>query len=133
MKVTAGRWADDSTGDRTQNLWFRRPAPYPLGHGVLLLMSNVISFINILCLQKRGPTSSRCYVISYHHHFFSKTTLDTLFSVPPPSLARYPSYLLLCIDREKNQGLFYVHLLLNPQRKEKLGMPLSWEYKRNNM
>ena len=24
----------DSTGDRTQNLWFRRPAPYPLGHGV---------------------------------------------------------------------------------------------------
>ena len=25
----------DSTGDRTQNLWFRRPAPYPLGHGVL--------------------------------------------------------------------------------------------------
>lgn len=26
----------DSTGDRTQNLWFRRPAPYPLGHGVLM-------------------------------------------------------------------------------------------------
>ena len=25
----------DSAGDRTQNLWFRRPAPYPLGHGVL--------------------------------------------------------------------------------------------------
>ncbi|KAG6593169.1 hypothetical protein SDJN03_12645, partial [Cucurbita argyrosperma subsp. sororia] len=25
---------DDSTGDRTQSLWFRRPAPYPLGHGV---------------------------------------------------------------------------------------------------
>jgi hypothetical protein len=24
----------DSAGDRTQNLWFRRPAPYPLGHGV---------------------------------------------------------------------------------------------------
>ena len=28
---------NDSTGDRTQNLWFRRPAPYPLGHGVILL------------------------------------------------------------------------------------------------
>ena len=26
---------NDSTGDRTQNLWFRRPAPYPLGHGVI--------------------------------------------------------------------------------------------------
>ncbi|KAI4345286.1 hypothetical protein L6164_012422 [Bauhinia variegata] len=26
---------NDSTGDRTQSLWFRRPAPYPLGHGVL--------------------------------------------------------------------------------------------------
>ena len=25
----------DSAGDQTQNLWFRRPAPYPLGHGVL--------------------------------------------------------------------------------------------------
>ena len=28
---------NDSAGDRTQNLWFRRPAPYPLGHGVILL------------------------------------------------------------------------------------------------
>ncbi|KAG6593175.1 hypothetical protein SDJN03_12651, partial [Cucurbita argyrosperma subsp. sororia] len=26
---------NDSTGDRTQSLWFRRPAPYPLGHGVV--------------------------------------------------------------------------------------------------
>ena len=25
----------DSAGDQTQNLWFCRPAPYPLGHGVL--------------------------------------------------------------------------------------------------
>ncbi|WZZ51677.1 hypothetical protein YC2023_051784 [Brassica napus] len=25
----------DFTGDRTQNLWFRRPAPYPLGHEVI--------------------------------------------------------------------------------------------------
>ena len=31
----------DSTGDRTQNLWFRRPAPYPLGHGVLLVVSYI--------------------------------------------------------------------------------------------
>ena len=30
-----GRKQSDSAGDRTQNLWFRRPAPYPLGHGVL--------------------------------------------------------------------------------------------------
>ncbi|GLJ04946.1 hypothetical protein SUGI_0007620 [Cryptomeria japonica] len=30
---------DDSAGDRTQNLWFRRPAPYPLGHRVTLLPS----------------------------------------------------------------------------------------------
>lgn len=28
----------DSTGDRTQNLWFRRRAPYPLGHGVDCLL-----------------------------------------------------------------------------------------------
>ena len=26
---------NDSAGDRTQNLWFRRPAPYPLGHRVI--------------------------------------------------------------------------------------------------
>ncbi|KAJ6996572.1 hypothetical protein NC653_013239 [Populus alba x Populus x berolinensis] len=41
MKVTAENKQTDSTGDRTQNLWFRRPAPYPLGHGVLLLMANM--------------------------------------------------------------------------------------------
>ena len=29
---------NDSAGDRTQNLWFRRPAPYPLGHGVLVAL-----------------------------------------------------------------------------------------------
>jgi hypothetical protein len=28
---------NDSAGDRTQNLWFRRPAPYPLGHGVIVM------------------------------------------------------------------------------------------------
>ena len=33
-----GMSKNDSTGDRTQNLWFRRPAPYPLGHGVLLVL-----------------------------------------------------------------------------------------------
>jgi hypothetical protein len=26
----------DSAADRTQSLWFRRPAPYPLGHGVVV-------------------------------------------------------------------------------------------------
>ncbi|CAI8605569.1 unnamed protein product [Vicia faba] len=30
---------NDSAGDRTQNLWFRRPAPYPLGHRVLMLFT----------------------------------------------------------------------------------------------
>ena len=31
---------NDSAGDRTQNLWFRRPAPYPLGHGVIAGIDN---------------------------------------------------------------------------------------------
>jgi hypothetical protein len=35
IKIIFGRQKkNDSAGDRTQNLWFRRPAPYPLGHGV---------------------------------------------------------------------------------------------------
>ncbi len=31
-----GESLNDHAGDRTQNLWFRRPAPYPLGHTVVM-------------------------------------------------------------------------------------------------
>ena len=42
---------NDSTGDRTQNLWFRRPAPYPLGHGVAfeILCLNINYNFIVLC------------------------------------------------------------------------------------
>ena len=42
---------NDSAGDRTQNLWFRRPAPYPLGHEVVLL---TYPYIDIFILNYLG-------------------------------------------------------------------------------
>ena len=36
----------DSAGDRTQNLWFRRPAPYPLGHGVLDECAQMVNLLD---------------------------------------------------------------------------------------
>ena len=32
--IRVGRQKNDSTGNQTQSLWFRRPAPYPLSHEV---------------------------------------------------------------------------------------------------
>jgi hypothetical protein len=45
----------DSTGDRTQNLWFRRPAPYPLGHGVVFVhgLQIVLGYSTLLAGRKR--------------------------------------------------------------------------------
>ena len=45
----------DSTGDRTQNLWFRRPAPYPLGHGVVFVSIPVEKLYVFLCLGWSRP------------------------------------------------------------------------------
>ena len=43
---------NDSAGDRTQNLWFRRPAPYPLGHGVTDAVSSESLMLLVTLFRK---------------------------------------------------------------------------------
>ena len=52
--VNLNKKISDSAGDRTQNLWFRRPAPYPLGHGV----SDAIIFVAPLIIVLRRVTAA---------------------------------------------------------------------------
>ena len=66
---------NDSAGDRTQNLWFRRPAPYPLGHGVstcsLAPESTSLRNVKMSLTKQKGPYFCRASAKSLHHWFTS--------------------------------------------------------------
>jgi hypothetical protein len=55
MKVT------NSAGDRIQNLWFRRTAPYPLGHGVVFVhgLEIVLPYSTLFAGRKRQKSITK--------------------------------------------------------------------------
>ncbi|AET02258.1 hypothetical protein MTR_8g038240 [Medicago truncatula] len=76
----------DFTGDRTQNLWFRRPAPYPLGHEVIDITEVQNNYGETMTVEKIKIVAIIALETAQESHIMSN---DRIVNMPSRNLMNY--------------------------------------------